>query len=335
MGLNVDSVLLDLRNNGGGSLTEAIELTGLFIGAGPVVQQRDAKGQLMIGKTTKDAAVWTGPLGVLLYHGSASASEIFAAAIQDYGRGLVIGTQSFGKGTVQGVIDLDRIAKNDKPKFGELKVTLAQFFRINGGTTQLRGVMPDIVFPSVVDPESFGELSYTNALPWVEVKPATYSPTGDMKLVLPELLKRHLARTKMDKEFQYLNEDVAEIKSLREKNRISLNQTERRSEQKLQEAREALRESRRKADRQTRKGVAGDSTVDKPIASRKSPTRDDGLQADERSLATQLAEEKADKNADDILLSEAARILRDEIELRTSLPRLVAEVKPVSTVTTP
>ena len=184
------------------------------------------------------------------------------------------------------------------------------------------------------DPESFGELSYTNALPWVEVKPATYSPTGDMKLVLPELLKRHLARTKLDKEFQYLNEDVAEIKSLREKNRISLNQTERRSEQKLQEAREALRESRRKTDRQTRKGT-GDGATDRPLASRKSPTRDDGLQADERSLATQLAEEKADKSADDVLLSEAARILSDEIELRTSLPRLVAEVKPVSTLTIP
>lgn len=164
---NVDSVLLDLRNNGGGSLSEAIELTGLFIGKGPVVQQRDAKGDLMVGTSTNSKPIWNGPLGVLINHGSASASEIFAAAIQDYGRGLVIGTQSFGKGTVQGVIDLDRIAKNGKPKYGELKLTVAQFFRINGGTTQLRGVVPDIVFPSVADPENFGETSYTNALPWV------------------------------------------------------------------------------------------------------------------------------------------------------------------------
>ncbi len=335
---NVDSVLLDLRNNGGGSLNEAIELTGLFTGIGPVVQQRDAKGELMVGKNTKVAAVWNGPMGVLVNHGSASASEIFAAAIQDYGRGLVIGTQSFGKGTVQGVIDLDRIARNDKPKFGELKLTVAQFFRINGGTTQLRGVMPDIVFPSVTDPDNFGELSYTNALPWVEVKPAIYSPTGDVKIELPELLKRHLARTKVDKEFQYLNEDVAEVKSLREKNRISLNQTERRNEQKTQETREAARESRRNADKRTRKGVAGESAADKAAASKKSPTRDDGLQADERSIETQLAEEKADKNADDVLLTEAAHILSDEIDVRataTGAPRLLAEAKPASTSTTP
>ena len=332
---NVDSVLLDLRNNGGGSLNEAIELTGLFIGAGPVVQQRDAKGELMVGKNVKTAAAWSGPMGVLVNQGSASASEIFAAAIQDYGRGLVIGTQSFGKGTVQGVIDLDRIARNDKAKFGELKLTVAQFFRINGGTTQLRGVMPDILFPSVTDPDNFGELSYTNALPWVEVKPAIYTPAGDVKLVLPELLKRSAARTKVDKEFQYLNEDVAEFKSLREKNRISLNQTERRNEQKTQESREAAREAKRTADKRMRKDVIVEGASEKPTAAKKPQTRDDGLQADERSIQTQLAEEKADKNADDILLSEAARILSDEIDIRTSAPHLLAEAKSVSNSTAP
>lgn len=331
---NVDSVLMDLRNNGGGSLAEAIELTGMFIGLGPVVQQRDAKGAVIVGKNTNDAVLWTGPLGVLINQGSASASEIFAAAIQDYGRGLVIGTQSFGKGTVQGVINLDRIAKNDKPKYGEIKLTIAQFFRINGGTTQLRGVMPDITFPSIVDPENFGELSYTNALPWVEIKPANYSPSGDISLILPALQKRHSARIKVEKEFEYLNEDIAEFKQQREKNRISLNQAERRAERKLQEARDQAREAKREADKRlASKSKSGPANKAKPAE--KSRFRDDGLQAGERSLATEIAEEKADKEANDILLTEAANILADEITVRASLPRLIAEAKPAPTAATP
>lgn len=134
-----DGVLIDLRNNGGGSLKEAVELTGLFIGKGPVVQQRNARGQMVTMESRASAEMaWDGPLGVLIDRGSASASEIFAAAIQDYGRGVVMGEPSFGKGTVQTMINLDEVAKNDKKNFGELKLTVAQFFRINGGTTQLR-----------------------------------------------------------------------------------------------------------------------------------------------------------------------------------------------------
>jgi carboxyl-terminal processing protease len=323
---NVDSVLMDLRNNGGGSLAEAIELTGMFIGLGPVVQQRDAKGAVVVGKNNKDTVLWAGPLGVLINQSSASASEIFAAAIQDYGRGLVIGTQSFGKGTVQGVINLDRIAKNDKPKYGEIKLTIAQFFRVNGGTTQLRGVTPDIAFPSVVDPETFGELSYTNALPWVEIKPANYSPSGDINLILPALQKRHVARTKLDKEFEYLNEDIAEFKQQREKNKVSLNQTERRAERKLHEARDQAREAQReKEKRLASKSKASGSGKTK--SADRTRFRDDGLQAGERSLATEIAEEKADKTANDVLLNEAVNILADEISVRTTLPRLIAEAK--------
>src|SRR5665811_768235 len=159
----VDSVLIDLRNNGGGSLDEAIELTGLFIDKGPVVQQRDSKGLVTVESDTNTGLAWNGPLGVLINRGSASASEIFAAAIQDYGRGVVVGETSFGKGTVQSVINLDQLMKNEKPKFGELKMTIAQFFRINGGTTQLRGVTPDISLPTMTDEEDFGESSYDNA----------------------------------------------------------------------------------------------------------------------------------------------------------------------------
>jgi carboxyl-terminal processing protease len=150
----VDNVLIDLRNNGGGSLVEAVELTGLFIDKGPVVQQRTAEGRVEVESDTAAGLAWDGPMGVLINRGSASASEIFAAAIQDYGRGLVIGEPSFGKGTVQTLIDLDRFSQNDKVRYGELKMTIAQFFRINGGTTQLRGVTPDIKLPVTTDPEA-------------------------------------------------------------------------------------------------------------------------------------------------------------------------------------
>ncbi|MDB5920622.1 MAG: tail-specific protease, partial [Massilia sp.] len=211
----VDNVLIDLRNNGGGSLIEAIELTGLFIDKGPVVQQRNAEGKIEVESDTNGGLAWDGPVGVLINRGSASASEIFAAAIQDYGRGLIIGEPSFGKGTVQTMINLDRFAQPEKARLGELKMTIAQFFRINGGTTQLRGVTPDIKMPVTSDTESFGESSYDNALPWVSIKPATYIPAGDLKELVAPLQKRHDARIAKDKEFQDLREDIAEVMKLR------------------------------------------------------------------------------------------------------------------------
>src|SRR5690606_14163633 len=130
-------------------LREAIDLTGMFVGKVPVVQSRNAQGGVSVERSLNTGVLWDGPLGVLINRASASASEIFAAAMQDYGRGLVIGEPSFGKGTVQTVASLDQIARNDKPVYGELKMTIAQFFRVNGGTTQLRGVTPDIGFPGV------------------------------------------------------------------------------------------------------------------------------------------------------------------------------------------
>ena len=304
----VDSILIDLRNNGGGSLKEAIELTGLFIGNGPVVQQRDARGKITVERDKKAGVVWNGPLGVMINRGSASASEIFAAAIQDYGRGLVIGESSFGKGTVQAVINLDEVAKNDRQQFGELKLTVAQFFRINGGTTQLRGVKPDIAFPANTDEEAFGESSYDNALPWTQVKAAEYSPLGDMQFVLPILQKRHEARLKKDKDLQALQEDISEFKILRKKRLVSLNETERRKERNVQEAKLVSRE--------TRNEVGKNNTM-----------RDDGLQPEERNLASELAVEKVLKNAKDTSLNEAARILSDEVGLLEPGVGFVARVK--------
>lgn len=311
----IDSVLMDLRNNGGGSLMEAVELTGLFVGKGPVVQQRMANGEISVESDARAGIVWDGPLGILINRGSASASEIFAAAIQDYGRGLIIGEPSFGKGTVQTMINLDRIAKNEKPKFGELKMTVAQFFRINGGTTQLRGVKPDIAFPTATDAADFGESSYDNALPWVQIKAANYAPAGDVGAVLPTLLTLHAARVKEDKDFQYLQEDIAELKLQREKNLISLNEVERRKERDAQEARQASREARK------------DGLNKEPSPGRGQSLRDDGLQADERNLSKELAAEKAQKDTKDVLLIEAAHILGDEAEALKTGVQLAARVK--------
>lgn len=295
---DVDGVVIDLRNNGGGSLSEAIELTGLFVGKGPVVQQRGADGKVEVGGDDLPTPAWTGPVGVLINRGSASASEIFAAAIQDYGRGVIVGEPSFGKGTVQTVVNLDKAAHNSKPKFGELKLTIAQFFRVNGGTTQLRGVTPDISLPGLSDLKSFGEASYDNALPWIQIKPANYAPADNIMALLPKLQSRHDARVRNDREFQSFVEGIAELKAQRDKGVISLNLTERRNEL-------AAQATRLKARAQINDGLDFGE--------------DDGLQANERSLSADVAIENARKNAKDVLLNEAAAILADKADLQESM----------------
>ncbi|MGB8076365.1 MAG: carboxy terminal-processing peptidase, partial [Gallionella sp.] len=311
----VDAVLIDLRNNGGGSLYEAIQLTGLFVGKGPVVQQRDSEGNVTVSSDTDTPVAWTGPMGVLINRGSASASEIFAAAIQDYGRGVIIGETSFGKGTVQTVADLDEIAKNDKPEFGEIKMTIAQFFRINGGTTQLRGVTPDIKLPSMNDMDEFGESSFDNALPWTQIKPADYTREGDVSAILPMLIASHDKRVSHDRDFKYMREDIAEFDKLRQKNLISLNEADRRREREAQEARDKAREANRVG-----KGS------DKAAADSSQLLQDDGMFSSERNLSADLAIENANKNAKDILLNESAHILSDELGLPNSNARFAATI---------
>ncbi|MFA9217667.1 MAG: carboxy terminal-processing peptidase, partial [Sphingomonadaceae bacterium] len=345
----VDNVLIDLRNNGGGSLNEAVELTGLFIDKGPVVQQRNAEGKIEIESDTNAGLAWDGPVGVLINRGSASASEIFAAAIQDYGRGLNIGEPSFGKGTVQTLVNLDRFAQGDKVKYGELKMTIAQFFRINGGTTQLRGVTPDIKLPTMSDSDSFGESSYDNALPWTMIKPATYIPAGELKEIVPLLDKKHDARVAKDKDFQYLLEDIALVKKQRKDNLISLNEAARRKERDAQEARTKLREARLVAGATPggdepvlvpdpkdalNKAISAKPANGKPVptpkvAAVKGALRtDDGLQADERALTAELDAEKAAKAAKDVLLNEAVHILADEVSLLKTDTRMASRVLP-------
>jgi carboxyl-terminal processing protease len=301
----VDGVLIDLRDNGGGSLSEAIDLTGAFVGKGPVVQQRHADGKIEVESDDLPAPVWTGPLGVLINRGSASASEIFAAAIQDYGRGVIIGEPSFGKGTVQTVANLDEVANNSKPKFGELKLTVAQFFRVNGGTTQLRGVTPDITFPGLSDLKNFGEASYDNALPWTQIKPAGYVPAGNIQTSLQTLQKRHDDRVKGDPDFQRFVEDIAELKAQREKGVVSLNEAERRKELAARDKRLASRNEQDDAD----------------------PRSDDGLQSNERSLSADIAIENARKNSKDVLLNEAAAILADQADLQKRELKAVTQSK--------
>lgn len=302
---SVDAVLVDLRNNGGGSLDEAISLTGLFIDTGPVVQQRNPQGQIRVERDTDPGVAWDGPVGVLINRASASASEIFAAAIQDYGRGVVIGEPSFGKGTVQTLLNLDDMAKSNSPRYGELKMTIAQFFRISGGTTQLHGVSPDIEFPATSDFERFGESSYDNALPWTRINAASFRPLGKPAELLPALKERHQARTAASVEFRHLQEDAAELAALRKRTEISLNEAQRRKERDEQSARQRLRQQMLAA------------TADE-AASGDSPTavRDDGLLRDERSLKEELAAEAERKTRRDILKEEAAHVVADFTQLQ-------------------
>lgn len=304
----VDSVLVDLRGNGGGSLAEAIELTGLFIGDGPVLQQRNAQGKVWVDSAKRGKPLWEGPMGVLINRGSASASEIFAAAIQDYGRGLILGEPSFGKGTVQTVIDLDQMVRNGKPQFGGLKMTVAQFFRINGGTTQLRGVTPDIRFPGYFDDGEFGESSTENALPWSRIGQADYAPQQSLPSILPQLSANHDVRGSSDKAFKYLQEDIAEYRLQRKKSEISLNEAVRREERAARAAVVAARKtSPSKAD------SAGTAAAND----------DDALDPQDDTLLSDAADNKAPKKPKDILLLEAAHILSDAITLANS-PRVAA-----------
>jgi carboxyl-terminal processing protease len=289
----VDGIVVDLRNNGGGALDEAVDLTGLFIDKGPVVQQMNAQKVVDVSSDTNAGVAWDGPLGVLINRGSASASEIFAAAIQDYGRGLILGSTSFGKGTVQTVVPLDRFGEGDKPRMGELKMTVAQFFRINGGTTQLRGVTPDIRLLPSFDDDLLGESTYTNALPYTTVKPAPFVPAGNLQDIVKPLEQQHLARTAASKPYRFLEDDLATNLALRKANLMSLNEAVRRKE------RDTLLAHMKVAEQMS--GV-------KAFA-------DDGMQGDERPLSAELAEDAAMKKAKDVVLTEAADVIADEAGL--------------------
>lgn len=240
----VDGVIIDLRDNGGGALQEAVDLTGLFIKDGPVVQVRGIDNRVDVEKDEDPEVYYNGPLIVMVNKFSASASEIFSGAIQDYGRGLVIGEQTYGKGTVQNLIDLDRVIPNEQDA-GKLKLTIAKYYRINGSSTQNLGVIPDITYPSTMDAHDFGESSNKSALPWDQIKTTVYSRYDNFSGIIPELEKRHEARIKKNPEFQYILEDIEEYNSRKSKNSYSLNYEVRKNERDKAEEKKKERQKER------------------------------------------------------------------------------------------
>lgn len=252
---NVDGIVMDLRENGGGSLMEAIELTGLFIKSGPVVQVRNSNDQVEVDKDEDPSISYSGPLAILVDRFSASATEIFAGAIQDYGRGLIIGTQTYGKGSVQNAIDLDKVinpsilertaallSKNKKPVstgsqsiFGQLNLTIAKFYRITGNSTQHKGVMPDIQFPSIIPLNKYGEDTEPSAMPFDVIAKTDYTKVGNFTPVIPQLKKLHDQRMEKSVNYKYLQEDIEEFKKHDADKSITLNEQQLKKERDTEE----------------------------------------------------------------------------------------------------
>jgi carboxyl-terminal processing protease len=299
----VTGIVIDLRGNGGGSLLEATTLTGLFIDRGPVVQVRNSNGRISTEEDIESGMAWEGPMAVLVDRYSASASEIFAAAIQDYGRGVVIGEPTFGKGTVQSLIDLDDYAPSDTASAGQLKLTMAQFFRVDGGSTQNKGVVPDIRFPSAGDPQEYGERSLPNALPWTSIDSARYEKAGDLSRMVAVADNRYQARSSASEEFNWLLADINEYNESSERTQVSLLESVAREEM----AKEDAKRDERKAKR---------NGVDRVIDGAEIPDAED---YDEFSTADgEVPEDEAAAAAEvkpDLMLREAAAIVADLVEL--------------------
>ncbi|RME33692.1 MAG: tail-specific protease [Gammaproteobacteria bacterium] len=297
----VDGVVIDLRADGGGSLSEAVAMTGLFISHGPVVQIRDYTGRVEVDRDEDPAVAYTGPLAVLVDRNSASASEIFAAAIQDYRRGIVIGEPTYGKGTVQNLIDLDRFVEKEGDALGQLKATVAQFFRINGASTQLRGVVPDILFPTADSVREEGERALDNPLPWAKVEPVAYTPQAapvDAFARAGELFRQRLSS---DEGFRLLLEEQALLDEGKGRTTVSLKEADRRREW------EEMRRRQRELTNRLRRYSGLPPLADDEPAPDEELAADDGAPVDEE-----------EESFRDIPLNAAARILADLIDL--SLP---------------
>jgi carboxyl-terminal processing protease len=227
-----DVIVMDLRANGGGYLPEAESLTGLFIDRGPVVQLRDTTGRIEVDDDPDPAVFYNGPLIVLVDRFSASASEIFAGAMQDYGRALIVGQQTYGKGTVQNAHPLNYTIFGRKPELGQLNVTIGKYYRITGESTQDRGVTPDIALPSLIDASEVGESTRDRALPWDHIEPASFHVEGDLKPLTATLGKLHEERTANSADFHYLHDDIAALDAMRNQKTVSLNLKTREAERK-------------------------------------------------------------------------------------------------------
>ena len=242
---NIKGIVIDLRNNGGGALSEATLLTGLFIKTGPVVQVRDSRNEIFVHKDKNPKISYAGPLTVLINRYSASASEIFAAALQDYDRAIILGEHSFGKGTVQQHRRIARFYDQDADAIGSVQYTIAKFYRINGGSTQNKGVMPDILFPSAVAPEDTGESLEKNALPWDNIRATHYKPLGALTGKIKQLKSEYQQRIKTEIEFTYIADDIKQYQLEKNKKTISLNEKVRIKERDENEKKVLLRTNER------------------------------------------------------------------------------------------
>jgi carboxyl-terminal processing protease len=282
-GENIDGLVLDLRGDGGGYLPEATALTGLFINHGPVVQLRDTSGRLEVLDDPESAAAYDGPLAVLVDRMSASASEIFAGAIQDYHRGLIIGQTTFGKGTVQNLVPLDRWSK--EPVNGQLTVTIGKFYRVTGESTQHRGVEPDIPLASVLDTKEVGESALESSLPWDRIAGVPFK-TSSVAATEPSvalLASAEDARAQHDPDYRWLVSDIAAIDNLREQHSVSLNLKVRREER--------AREDKERLERENSRRVAKNLPPLKTVAEL----------------------DKARETQPDVMLDQAAQIMTDVV----------------------
>ncbi|CAO3302874.1 Tail-specific protease [Pseudomonas sp. P14-2025] len=286
----VDGVVIDLRNNGGGSLQEATELTSLFIEKGPTVLVRNSDGRVDVLEDENPGAFYKGPLALLVNRLSASASEIFAGAMQDYHRALIIGGQTFGKGTVQTIQPLNH---------GELKLTLAKFYRVSGQSTQHQGVLPDIDYPSIIDTKEIGESALPEAMPWDTIRPVVKPAADPFRPFLAQLKAQHEARSEKDAEFTYIRDRLALTQKLMNEKTVSLNEQERRARHDSIESKQlALENTRRKA-----KG-------EEPLKELK--------KEDEDALPV---EDENTKPEDDAYLAETGRILIDYLSASTKVAK--------------
>ena len=298
---DIDGVVIDLRDNLGGSLTEATELTGLFIKSGPVVQIMDHAGNIDSEKDPDSEMVYDGPLAVVVNRNSASASEIFAGAIQDYGRGVVIGEPTYGKGTVQQLIDLSDYVSGSKD-LGRMRLTIAQFFRVQGGSTQHKGVVPDIQFPTVGKLD-YGERMLERALPWAKIEAADHDKWTIGKL--SDVEKQHRKRIKSDPGFNYLVAEAELIQRLKDKKTVSLNEVKRKQEWESQE------KERLSLHNKYRRSI-GLSPL----------SREEFEEEDDEVLEARREEE----NIDQVEVKEAAHILADMISAKLAPEIRAAQV---------
>ena len=286
----VDGVIIDLRNNGGGSLQEATELTSLFIDKGPTVLVRNADGKVDVLEDENPGAFYKGPMALLVNRLSASASEIFAGAMQDYHRALIVGGQTFGKGTVQTIQPLNH---------GELKLTLAKFYRVSGQSTQHQGVLPDVAFPSIIDTKEIGESALPEAMPWDTIRPAIKPAVDPFKPYIDKLKAEHEARVAKDAEFIFIRDKLALAEKLMAEKTVSLNEAERRAQHADIDAKQLVMENARRQA----KGEA-------PLKEMKKEDED----------ALPVEPEKT-KPEDDAYLSETGRILLDYLKLTSQVAK--------------